>query len=228
MGTPTYNRQRSLSFCHQRTQKKAKTIDYGRLYLRGIGASTECEKTLLEKLGNAIRTGNQHHTQDILDRNELAFVLDLRFGIDINVYKLKQIYRESGVCAPMERQSATMEVSPLQLAVILKKEEIVQLLLLKLMSDAEEPASILKKVIKNSKSTVRFKEDLFNYKEFDRMLDGSSAFDLAARFHAESLRILIYHIKDIGTIKDYIISGGPFGYSALHHAACNTDTDSLR
>ena len=224
-GTPTYNRRRSLNYWHQRTQKKAKTIDYGRLSLRGIGGSTKCEKELLEKLGNAIRTGDLHHIQNIFDSNKLSNVISLGFEIKINVYKVNQLYRENGGWNSIERQSATMEVSPLQLAVILKKEGIVKLML-ELVSDKET-----NKLIVNYKATVKFEEEFSNYRGIDRMLDGSSAFHLAARFDAESLKILIDHIKDIGIIKDYIImtgQGGQSGYSALHHAACNTDTDSLR
>ena len=215
----TYHPRLSVTLNQQRIRKRLKTIDTGRLSLRSCGGNSRSEKELREKLGNAIRMGNLCDVRDIMNSNELSMVINLRFCIDINVYRLKQRCREY---VRPETQLATMEVSPLQLAVILKKVGIVQLML-QLVPDQE-----MNTFIGKSNANVKFKEDLSNYGDLDRMLNGPSAFQLAARFHAESLKMLMNYIKDQETIGDYIIKGGQSGYSALHYAACNKDTEGLR
>ena len=67
-----------------------------------------------------------------------------------------------------------------------------------------------------------------------RMLHGCSAFDLAARFHADSLRHFIELFKNKGSTLQELIDekrseGHPMELSALHLAACNcSSTDGIR
>ena len=163
-----------------------------------------------------------------------AAIGDVRFGIDINVKSYRNIknYDETGVYVPPVHQTATMDVTPLQLAVILRRDKIVRLMLQSVTTrDNEEGRSLLKKMMQGSKTVVHFKEgDLSNYRYSDRMMHGSTAFHLAARFDAESLKLLLNEIKDHeGTMSLVDLNkAGEFGYSALHYAACNHDPASLQ
>ena len=130
-----------------------------------------------------------------------------------------------GVYIPSEIQSKPLEVTLLQLAILLGKDEIVQMILGK-----EDSLTMFYEMVIKSESRLHFDEAVTKYNEIDQMLHESTAFHLAAKFHTNSLKRFIYKAKDHGcAIKDLIKEvKSPLGYSALHYAACNPDTESIR
>ena len=211
--------QRSLSFRNHgsRRLKKKKAIDPPSL--RGSDTNDTEERELLNNLVDAIKTGDKVQTQELIMSNESSTLLRLRFKIDLRVRRSEHPYLETGVYIPSELQTVAMEVSLLQLAVVLEKEEIVQLML-----DKGDPNSTL--------TCVHFEGDGAKYRDLDQMLHETTAFHLAARFHTNSLKLFIDHAKARElSIEDLIkVEHGrsPLHSSALHHAACNSDTESIR
>ena len=226
---PIRSHQRSLSFRNHgmRTLRAKKVIKS----FTPFGSEPAEKKDLQESLGNAIKTGDIFQIQELVTAHGVSTINNLRFAVSIRV-KMKRggRYLEIGRYKPSERQTATMEVTPLQLAVVFKKANIVQLMLewATRTQDKDETRSMLDAMIGQARATVKFEEDLVKYRDVDRMLDGSTAFDLAARFCVQSLQLLIDHIKEHGKINDYIVTNRESGFSALHYAACNADTDCLR
>ena len=74
----------------------------------------------------------------------------------------------------------------------------------------------------------------FSIESPPRMLHGCSAFDLAARFHVDSLSLFIELFKNKASVLQDLIEekkskGHPMEFSALHLAACNhSSTDGIR
>ena len=214
--------QRSLSFRNHgsRRLKKKKAIDPSSL--RGSDANDTEEKALLDNLVDAIKAGDKTHpghTRGLIMSLDSSTLLRLRFKIDLRVRKSEHPYLETGVYIPSELQTVAMEVSLLQLAVILEKEDIVQLML-----DKGDPNSTL--------TCVHFEGDGAKYRDLDQMLHETTAFHLAARFHTNSLKLFIDHAKARELSIEDLIKGGHgrshLHSSALHHAACNSDPESIR
>ena len=138
---------------------------------------------------------------------------------------------------PIKSQLAKMTVTALQLAVISEKLCAVKLLLSLVPSSNEKAESDLKlSMISGPKAKVEFEDDIEMYGEGDRMLHGCSAFDLAARFHVDSLRLFIdlFKSKDSGNnaalqelIDEKSSEGHPMKFSPLHLAACNSSTEGI-
>ena len=140
---------------------------------------------------------------------------------------------------PIMSQLAKMTVTALQLAVISEQISAVEYLLSlapATLSNGinEKSESDLKLwMIGGPKARVDFKEGILMYGEGDRMLHGCSAFDLAARFHADSLSLFIELFKNKAPVLQELIEekkskGHPMEFSALHLAACNPSTDGIR
>ena len=134
-------------------------------------------------------------------------------------------------------QLAKMTVTALQLAVISEEISAVELLLSLVPSSNEKAESDLKlSMICGPKAKVDFEESIEKYGEADRMLHGCSAFDLAARFHVDSLRLFIDLFKNKYTgnnaalltlIDEKGSEGHPMQFSALHLAACNQSPEGI-
>ena len=135
---------------------------------------------------------------------------------------------------PIMSQLAKMTVTSLQLAVISEEISAVELLLSLVPTSSEKAENDLKlSMIGGPKARVDFEESIKMYGEGDRMLHGCSAFDLAARFHAESLGLFIDLFKNRASTLQELIDekrseGHPMEFSALHLAACNPSTDGIR
>ena len=135
---------------------------------------------------------------------------------------------------PIMSQLAKMTVTSLQLAVISEEISAVELLLSLVPTSSEKAENDLKlSMIGGPKARVDFEESIKMYGEGDRMLHGCSAFDLAARFHADSLGLFIDLFKNRASTLQELIDekrseGHPMEFSALHLAACNPSTDGIR
>ena len=228
--------QRSVSFRNHGRQgiKNKKEIDPSSL--RGIDpadtvdANATEEKSLLDNLVNAIKTGDMSRTQELIRNNTMSRLIKLRFKIDIRVGKSEQRYLETGVYKPREHHYVPMEVTLLQLGVVLEMEEIVELMLRMANQDREDRGSTLHGSIGKSETIVHFEGDATKYRHLDQMLHGTTAFHLAARYHANSLKLFLDHAKDDETALQEVINEGrsSLNSSALHYAACNPDTESTR
>ena len=185
------------------------------------------EKHLVDKLITAINNNDISQTNDLIGTINLLSLVKLRFKINVTVRRSEQPYLETGVYIPSEIQSKPLEVTLLQLAILLGKDEIIQMILGK-----EESSTMFYEMVIKSETRLHFDvdEDVTKYNEIDQMLHESTAFHLAAKFHTSSLKRFIYKAKDHGcAIEDFIKAvKSPLGYSALHYAACNPDTESIR
>ena len=219
------NYQRSVSYRNdgRRRMKRMKSIESSTLR-SGVTNDIE-EKHLVDKLITAINKNDISQTNDLIGTNNLLSLVKLRFEIDVTVKRSEQPYLETGVYIPSEIQSKPLEVTLLQLAILLGKDEIVQMILGK-----EDSLTMFYEMVIKSESRLHFDEAVTKYNEIDQMLHESTAFHLAAKFHTNSLKRFIYKAKDHGcAIKDLIKEvKSPLGYSALHYAACNPDTESIR
>ena len=219
------NYQRSVSYRNDgsRRMKKMKSIESSTL--RSSVTNDIEEKHLVDKLITAINKNDISQTNDLIETNNLLSLIKLRFEIDVTVKRSEQPYLETGVYIPSEIQSKPLEVTLLQLAILLGKDEIVQMILGK-----EDSLTMFYEMVIKSESRLHFDEAVTKYNEIDQMLHESTAFHLAAKFHTNSLKRFIYKAKDHGcAIKDLIKEvKSPLGYSALHYAACNPDTESIR
>ena len=219
------NYQRSVSYRNDgsRRMKKMKSIESSTL--RSSVTNDIEEKHLVDKLITAINKNDISQTNDLIETNNLLSLVKLRFEIDVTVKRSEQPYLETGVYIPSEIQSKPLEVTLLQLAILLGKDEIVQMILGK-----EDSLTMFYEMVIKSESRLHFDEAVTKYNEIDQMLHESTAFHLAAKFHTNSLKRFIYKAKDHGcAIKDLIKEvKSPLGYSALHYAACNPDTESIR
>ena len=135
-------------------------------------------------------------------------------------------------------QNAQMTVTSLQLAVISEQISTVKLLF-SLVPNSTEDAEIDVKLsmIGGAEAQVEFEDDIEMYGEGDRMLHGCSAFELAARFHVDSLSLFIDLIKNRESgnnkalqdlINDKRSEEHPLKFSALHLAACNQSPEGIR
>ena len=219
------NYQRSVSYRNDgsRRMKRMKSIESSTL--RSSVTNDIEEKHLVDKLITAINNNDISQTNDLIGTNNLLSLVKLRFKINVTVRRSDQPYLETGVYKPSEIQSKPLEVTLLQLAILLGKDEIVQMILGK-----EDSLTMFYEMVIKSESRLHFDEAVTKYNEIDQMLHESTAFHLAAKFHTNSLKRLIYKAKDHGcAIKDLIKEvKSPLGYSALHYAACNPDTESIR
>ena len=125
----------------------------------------------------------------------------------------------------MMYQSAKITVTSLQLAVIKRQVSIVELILsmVPTSNDQADYETKLSMVI-GPKTTVGFEEDPKMYDEADRMLHGCTAFHLAARFHADSLKVFVEVFKN----NSFHLEAHPMRMSPLHLAACNISVNSLK
>ena len=139
---------------------------------------------------------------------------------------------------PIMSQSAQMTVTSLQLAVISEQIHAVKLLLSLVPNSTDEAKIDVKlSMIGGAEAQVEFEDDIEMYGEGDRMLHGCSAFDLAARFHVDSLSLFIdlFKSKESGNNKalqdllnDKRGEEHPLMFSALHLAACNQSDEGIR
>ena len=150
-------------------------------------------------------------------------------------YRLGYVEEKTNNYQPMMPQSAKMKVTALQLAVISGQISIVDKLLCMVSTSSEQAGGETSlSLITGHETTVVFEEDIEKYGEGDRMLHGCSAFHLAARFHADSLKFFIDLFKNKSSDLHSLINdewpgkGHPMRYSALHLAACNSSPDGLR
>ena len=222
--------QRSVSFRNYGRPRIKNQKEIGPSTLRGIDTNATEDKALLDDLVDAIKTGDKSYTLELIRNNTMPRLIKLRFRIDIRVGKSEQRYLETGVYVPIERQYAPMEVTLLQLGVVLEREEIVELMLRMANQDREDRGSTLYGLIGKSETIVHFEGDATKYRHLDQMLHGTTAFHLAARYHANSLKLFLDHAKDDETVLQDLINGGrsSLNSSALHYAACNPDTESTR
>ena len=220
---PSYQRSVSYRNNGSRRMKRMKLIESSTL--RSSVTNDIEEKHLVDKLITAINKNDISQTNDLIGTNNLLSLVKLRFEIDVTVKRSEQPYLETGVYIPSEIQSKPLEVTLLQLAILLGKDEIVQMILGK-----EDSLTMFYEMVIKSESRLHFDEAVTKYNEIDQMLHESTAFHLAAKFHTNSLKRFIYKAKDHGcAIKDLIKEvKSPLGYSALHYAACNPDTESIR
>ena len=93
---------------------------------------------------------------------------------------------------------------------------------------------IWKMVVESPAVTVRFKEGAHLYVEGDRMLHGSTALHLAARFHADSLKLFLEFLRD-DDVTDAVSKVAPapaqadhWSQAPLHCAASNPDPSCLK
>ena len=139
---------------------------------------------------------------------------------------------------PIMSQNARMTVTSLQLAVISEQILVVKFLL-SLVQDSNKDAEIdlQLSMIGGAEAQVDFEDVIEMYGEGDRMLHGCSAFDLAARFHVDSLSLFIdlFKSKESGNNKalqdllnDKRGEEHPLMFSALHLAACNQSDEGIR
>ena len=134
---------------------------------------------------------------------------------------------------PIMSQVAKMTVTSLQLAIISGQISVVEELLAMVpMSNDQYEGEAKLSIISGQKATVEFLEGIEKYGEGDRMLHGCSAFYLAARFHAESLKLFIDLFKNNSSKLQELIAekstDHPMKLSPLHLAACNVSSKSLR
>ena len=222
---PSYQRSVSYRNDGRRRMKRMKSMESSTL--RSCVTNDIEEKHLADKLITAINSNDISQTNDLIGMNNLSSLVKLRFKINVTVRRSDHPYLETGVYKPSEIQSKPLEVTLLQLAILLGKDEIVQLILMK---DKEASPTRFNEMVLESESILHFDGDVKKYNEIDQMLHESTAFHLAAKFHTNSLKRFIYKAKDHGcAIKDLIKEvKSPLGYSALHYAACNPDTESIR
>ena len=91
---------------------------------------------------------------------------------------------------------------------------------------------VWKLVVGSPAVSVQFKEDARLYAEGDRMLHGSTALHLAARFHADSLKLFLEFLRD-DDVSDAVSRVAPeeadhWNRTPLHCAASNPDPSCLR
>ena len=135
----------------------------------------------------------------------------------------------------MMTQPADMTVTSLQLAVISGHISIVEKLLSMVSTSSDKAGGETSlSLIVDQKTIVEFEDNKTDrYGEGDRMLHGCSAFHLAARFHADSLKLFVKHLDKSSDLRSIISEKGqhkvhPMRYSAVHLAACNSSPDGLR
>ena len=220
---PKYQRSVSYRNDGNRRMRRMKSIESSTL--RGSVTNDIEEKHLVDKLITAINNNDISQTNDLIGTSNLQSLGRLRFKIDVTVRRSEHPYLETGVYIPSKIQSKPLEVTLLQLAILLGKDEIIQMVLGKEYSLTKFYEMVIK-----SETKLDFDEDITKYNEIDQMLHESTAFHLAAKFHTSSLKRFIYKAKDHGcAIVDFIKAvKSPLGYSALHYAACNPDTESIR
>ena len=130
-------------------------------------------------------------------------------------------------CVESESQWAEIQVSPLQLAVMSRQPEVVELLL----STASE-VGLLGEVLMAG-TVVSFEEDVLNYGGVDQMLHGASAFHLGVRFGRGALRLMITFLENRGEkriLADAIIrkSDNHMKRTPLHCAAHSGNPKAIR
>ena len=221
--------QRSLSYRNHGTRRLKKKRTINPSSLRGIDAKSDEEKILLNQFVGAIKSGDKSHTQELIKNNDLLTLLKLRFRTDIRARKSEHRYLETGDYIPSELQMVTIDVTLLQLAVVLEEKDIVQLIVQLAIQDKENPSITLYEMIGASETIVHFGEEGTKYRDLDQMLHETTAFHLAARFHSASLEIFIDHAKDHEVVMEDLKGGrSPIDSSALHYAACNPDPECTR
>ena len=143
--------------------------------------------------------------------------------------KSKHRYLETGEYTRKELVIVDMEVTFLQLAIILEKEDIVSLML-GLGTNESNATSTFYEMIGQSQSIIHSEEDGDQYFDLYKMLHDTTPFHLAARFHANSLKLLLDHARAHEIDMEDLITKGqsPTFSSALHYAACNSDVESIR
>ena len=123
------NYQRSVSYRNDgsRRMKRMKSIESSTI--RSSVTNDIEEKHLADKLITAINNNDISQTNDLIGTNNLLSLVKLRFKINVTVRRSEQPYLETGVYEPSEIQSKPLEVTLLQLAILLGKDEIVQKIL---------------------------------------------------------------------------------------------------
>ena len=147
------------------------------------------EEILKMNFSNYIRAGKDDRVKQLLKQHKMV-LLNTCYTFQVNIKK-KNIHSQDELTNP---NTATLEVSPLHLAIISKQGSCLEVLLREIESiQNHEPTNITyANRFLEAKVVVEFPLDnAALYNDEERMLDGMNILHLAAKYYSEGLEKII-------------------------------------
>ncbi len=208
------------------------------------------------ELAEAIRSGDVDAVRKHISKNGSESAVTARFSFEVAVQRLGHWKAKDQNCfSPATSQSAVMRVSSMQLAVIFRQPQVLEVLLKAAAPSQLMQASGLTQVMGSlvrtldtalrEKTRVQFAESAKHYSEKDRTLHGMTVFHLAARYDPDCLEVIVQFLKDMETngsnqllmipesneaLREYLQmeSNSYLRETPLHVAAANADNAGLK
>ena len=153
-------------------------------------------------LGNAIRSGYTDYVFELIEQNTSIGCSALsRLGFQFET-TLRRLPKEEDTTNAKKTDVASqkprekMHVTPFQLAIIAQKADIVYIMLQSMVQFTNFPLESIKRLLQKKTKMDFTKGDPDTYVLDDRTLDQINSFHLAARFHAQSLLVIVRFLRD--------------------------------
>ena len=193
------------------------------------------EKNVEFRFSNCIRAGKYDEIKSLLEM-EREKLLNTVYTFHVTFVKK---YNDTDIEDDEEEHEATLEISPLHLAIISKQEHSLKAILEESIisstpsSSIQNSPSINVNKIFGAKVQVTFPSSNFTlYQDGDRMLDGMNILHLAAKYYPEGLESILSFARNhdgLKVIKHLLLEkDNQINNSPLHIAAASSSIVALR